>query len=195
MNATSDSAIPPVASPRRRGILILIATIFIVAGVLWAVYYTLVLARQEVTDDSYVNANKVVVSSQVAGTVVAVNTDDTQLVRAGQVLVRLDPADAATALSRAGNLLAQAVRQVRSISGRGCPPAPRKGASGLAGNRVEPSRAGITITRSAITAGPSRARHAPLCNARDREYAARRAAAADRRVPPRTARLSAPRRA
>jgi membrane fusion protein (multidrug efflux system) len=113
MNATSDTAVAPTANPKRRGILILIATIFLVAGVLWAVYYELVLSRQEETDDSYVNANKVVVSSQVAGTVVAVGTDDTQLVRAGQVLVRLDPTDAATALSRAGNLLAQAVRQVR----------------------------------------------------------------------------------
>jgi membrane fusion protein (multidrug efflux system) len=113
MNATSDTAIPPTASPKRRGILILIATVFIVVGLLWAVYYALVLSQREVTDDSYVNANKVVVSAQVAGTVVAVSTDDTQLVRAGQVLVRLDPVDAATALSRAGNLLAQAVRQVR----------------------------------------------------------------------------------
>ena len=113
MNATSDNAIAPTAGPKRRGILILIATIFIVAGVLWAIYYELVLSRQEETDDAYVNANKVVVSSQVTGTVVAVGADDTQLVRAGQVLVRLDPVDAETVLSRAGNALAQAVRQVR----------------------------------------------------------------------------------
>jgi membrane fusion protein (multidrug efflux system) len=55
----------------------------------------------------------VVISSQVQGTVVAVLTDDTQLVKAGQVLVRLDPVDAETALNRASSSLAQTVRQVR----------------------------------------------------------------------------------
>ena len=113
MNATPETVTPPTANPKRRGILILIAVVFIIAGVLWAIYYETVLSRQEETDDAYVSANRVVVSSQVAGTVIAVGTDDTQLVKAGQVLVRLDPTDAATALSRAGNALAQAVRQVR----------------------------------------------------------------------------------
>ncbi len=44
---------------------------------------------------------------------VAVLADDTQLVKAGQVLVRLDPIDAETALSRSASALAQTVRQVR----------------------------------------------------------------------------------
>jgi membrane fusion protein, multidrug efflux system len=60
-----------------------------------------------------VNGNKVVISAQISGTVIAVLADDTQLVKAGQVLVRLDPIDAETALSRAGSALAQTVRQVR----------------------------------------------------------------------------------
>jgi membrane fusion protein (multidrug efflux system) len=93
--------------------MLLLAAFFIVAAVLWGLYWLLVLSKREVTDDAYVNGNKVVVSPQVSGTVIAVLTDDTQLVRAGQVLVRLDPTDAATALSRAGDALAQAVRQVR----------------------------------------------------------------------------------
>jgi membrane fusion protein (multidrug efflux system) len=84
-----------------------------VLGLLWLLYWVFVLSKREDTDDAYVNGNKVILSSQVAGTVIAVLTDDTQPVRAGQVLVRLDPTDAATALSRAGNTLAQAVREVR----------------------------------------------------------------------------------
>jgi membrane fusion protein (multidrug efflux system) len=55
----------------------------------------------------------VTISSQVQGTVIAVLADDTQRVEAGQVLVRLDPTDAQTALSRAASVLAQTVRQVR----------------------------------------------------------------------------------
>ncbi len=112
MNANTESLTPSTPN-RRRWILLLIAAIFIVIGVLWAAYWVLVLSKRERTDDAYVNGNQVVISAQVSGTVIAVLTDDTQLVNAGQVLVRLDPVDAQTALSRAASALAQAVRQVR----------------------------------------------------------------------------------
>jgi membrane fusion protein (multidrug efflux system) len=113
MNATIES--PPTNPPKskRRRILLLIAFIFIVLGALWAAYWVLVLSKREKTDDAYVNGNRVVISAQVSGTVIAVLVDDTQLVKAGQVLVKLDPVDAQTALSRAASALAQAVRQVR----------------------------------------------------------------------------------
>ncbi len=115
MNANVESSAPASAPPngKRRNILILIAVIFIVLGALWAAYWVLVLAKREQTDDAYVNGNKVVISAQVSGTVIAVLADDTQLVKAGQALVRLDPLDAETALSRAASALAQTVRQVR----------------------------------------------------------------------------------
>jgi membrane fusion protein (multidrug efflux system) len=110
-NIESPATNPP--NGKRRRILLLIAAIFIVLGALWAAYWTLVLAKREKTDDAYVNGNKVVISAQVSGTVIAVLADDTQLVKAGQVLVKLDPIDAQTALSRAASALAQTVRQVR----------------------------------------------------------------------------------
>jgi membrane fusion protein, multidrug efflux system len=113
MNANIESSAPNPANGKRRRILLLIAVIFIVIGALWAAYWTLVLAKREKTDDAYVNGNKVVISAQISGTVIAVLADDTQLVKAGQVLVKLDPIDAQTALSRAVSALAQAVRQVR----------------------------------------------------------------------------------
>ena len=115
MNATLESAAPAAAptNGRRRNILLLIAVIFIVLGLLWGTYWVLVLAKREQTDDAYVNGNKVVISAQVSGTVIAVLADDTQLVEAGQVLVRLDPVDAETGLSRTSSSLAQTVRQVR----------------------------------------------------------------------------------
>jgi len=99
MNAnveTAATASAPTNGGKRRNILLLIAAIFIVLGVLWGAYWVLVLAKREQTDDAYVNGNKVVISAQIAGTVVAVLADDTQLVKAGQVLVRLDPIDAET---------------------------------------------------------------------------------------------------
>jgi membrane fusion protein (multidrug efflux system) len=113
MNANTESLAPNPANGKRRRILTVIALIFIGIGALAAVYWVLVLSKREKTDDAYVNGNKVTISAQVAGTVVAVLADDTQLVKAGQVLVKLDPIDAETALSRSANALAQTVRQVR----------------------------------------------------------------------------------
>jgi membrane fusion protein, multidrug efflux system len=113
MNANVEPVAPAPVNGKRRRILILIALIFIVLGMAWGAYWVLVLAKREQTDDAYVNGNKVVISAQVSGTVIAVLADDTQLVEAGQVLVRLDPVDAETGLSRTASSLAQTVRQVR----------------------------------------------------------------------------------
>ncbi len=113
MNATPETPVATSgASPRRR-ILTLIAVLFVTVGLLWLLYWITVLAKRQETDDAYVNGDRVLVSAQVPGTVVAVLTDDTQFVEAGQELVRLDPTDAATSLSRAASQLGQAVRQVR----------------------------------------------------------------------------------
>jgi membrane fusion protein, multidrug efflux system len=119
MNANVEPPLPAApangtpANGKRRRILLIIAAVFIGIGVLWALYWVLVLSKRERTDDAYVNGNKVIITSQVPGTVVAVLADDTQLVRAGQVLVRLDPVDAAVNLARSTSALAQTVRQVR----------------------------------------------------------------------------------
>jgi membrane fusion protein, multidrug efflux system len=67
------------------------------------------------TDNAYVAGNVLQITPQVGGTVIAVNTDETDFVRAGQVLVKLDPADARVALEQAQSQLAQTVREVRSV--------------------------------------------------------------------------------
>jgi membrane fusion protein, multidrug efflux system len=114
MNTAENADIPP--NGKRRRILLIVATVFIVVGIAWLLYWLLVLSVRERTDDAYVNGNKVVVSSQVPGTVVAIAADDNQLVTAGQILVRLDPTDAESAVNRAASALAQAVRQIRQQS-------------------------------------------------------------------------------
>jgi membrane fusion protein, multidrug efflux system len=113
MNANVEPAAAAPTNGKRTRILILISVIFIVLGVLWGAYWVLVLSKRERTDDAYVGGNRVVISAQISGTVIAVLADDTQLVKAGQVLVRLDPVDADTSLSRTSSALAQTVRQVR----------------------------------------------------------------------------------
>lgn len=113
MNANTESLTENPGNGKRRRILGVIALIFIGIGALCAAYWILVLSKRERTDDAYVNGNIVTISAQVSGTVIAVLADDTQLVNPGQVLVKLDPTDAETALSRSANALAQTVRQVR----------------------------------------------------------------------------------
>src|ERR1700726_1224950 len=112
MNSTVET-LPEAPAGKRRKVLVIIALVFIVIGLLWGLFWLLVLSKRERTDDAYVNGNKVVISAQISGTVIAVLADDTQLAKAGQVLVRLDPVDADTSLARASSALAQTVRQVR----------------------------------------------------------------------------------
>ena len=73
----------------------------------------------ESTDDGYVNGDVVQVTSEVPGTVLALNVDDTQFVEAGQPLLELDPADAKIAEENAEADLARAVRQVRGLFAQG----------------------------------------------------------------------------
>jgi len=98
---------------KRRIILIVIAAVFVLAGIGWYLLHVFVFSLRETTDDAYVSGNQVSVSSQIAGTVTGVLADDTQLVKTGQVLVKLDPTDAEVALAKARSALANAVRQVR----------------------------------------------------------------------------------
>jgi membrane fusion protein, multidrug efflux system len=84
------------------------------AAAAYGAYYWLYLSHYESTDNAYVQANVVQVTPQVSGTVIAINADDTDFVKAGQSLVRLDPADAQVALEQAEAQLAQTVREVRT---------------------------------------------------------------------------------
>jgi membrane fusion protein (multidrug efflux system) len=86
-----------------------------IAAIAYGVYWALVLNHYESTDNAYVQGNVVQLTPQVGGTVVAINADDTDHVSAGQLLVRLDPADAQVALEQAEAQLAQAVREVRTL--------------------------------------------------------------------------------
>ena len=101
-------------NPRRRRLMILGAVV-LVLGVAYAAYQLLHGRFYEDTDDAYVAADVIQITSEVAGTVSSVLVDDTQHVERGQVLVELDRADAQIALAAAQAELARTVRQVRSL--------------------------------------------------------------------------------
>src|SRR6202008_1123915 len=94
-NAAAPAGGPPNNGKRRR-IMTFVAVGFAAFGLLWFIFWYFVLSERERTDDAYVTGNQLTVSAQVAGTVVGVAVDNTDLVTAGQVLVRLDPTDAET---------------------------------------------------------------------------------------------------
>jgi membrane fusion protein (multidrug efflux system) len=110
---TNDSGMAAKDPAKRRRILLVVAGVFILAGVAWFLLWFFVLSTREKTDNAYVGGNQVAISAQVPGTVVAILADDTDHVEAGQVLVRLDNTDAEVRLQQASSSLAKAVRGVR----------------------------------------------------------------------------------
>ncbi|WP_273804626.1 multidrug efflux MFS transporter periplasmic adaptor subunit EmrA [Providencia rettgeri] len=98
---------------QRRNALMFLTFIFIAIGVGWGIYWYLVLRHYESTDNAYVAGNQVQIQSQVSGSVMTVNVDNTDFVQSGTVLVELDPRDAELALDKAKTELANSVRQTR----------------------------------------------------------------------------------
>ena len=98
---------------KRRRLMLLAIAFFVLVGIAYGGYHYWESRRYASTDDAYVQGNLVQVTPQVGGTVVAIDADDTALVKAGQPLVQLDGADTHVALQQAEAALAQAVRQVR----------------------------------------------------------------------------------
>jgi membrane fusion protein (multidrug efflux system) len=116
MNSPAIPAGPsPTGNPARTKALLAVVAVIAVCAIAYGVYWALVLNHFESTDNAYVQADVVQLTPQVTGTVVAIQAEDTDRVKAGQWLVRLDAADAKVALEAAQADLAQAVRQVRTL--------------------------------------------------------------------------------
>ena len=99
----------------RAVVMALVIGVLLVLGAVWALYWFIVLRGHESTDNAYVQAPVVQITPQLAGTVIEVLADDTDIVKAGEPLVRLDPADAQLALARAEAHLGQTVREVSTL--------------------------------------------------------------------------------
>ena len=116
--AASVQPVKPARSAaqiKRKKALTALATVAVLAGLVWGAYEYLVASHYESTDNAYVQGNVIQITPQIGGTVKAVMADDTDFVKAGQALVQLDPADAKVALDQTEAALAQAVRQARTL--------------------------------------------------------------------------------
>jgi membrane fusion protein (multidrug efflux system) len=117
MEANTATAPPPAGffQSRRGRWLVIVTVVFALIGLLAFGYWYFHARYYQDTDDAYVAGDLVNVMSQVSGTVVSIGADETDLVEAGQELVKLDNTDAEIALRDSEARLARAVRQTRTV--------------------------------------------------------------------------------
>ena len=115
-NTADTSAVQAPPANNKRGFLMrLLLIVLVVVAIAWTTWYFLVGRWYESTDDAYVNGNIVLITPRIAGTVISIRADDGDLVKQGDVMVRLDKSDADVALQRAAANLGTTVRRVRGL--------------------------------------------------------------------------------
>jgi len=111
--SASPPSVPPPTSRRRN--LKILAGVVIICAAGYGSYWYWHARFFESTDDCYVDGDIAQVTTEIPGTVIQLDADDTQFVTRGQRLLKLDPADAEVAVSNAEANLARAVRTVRAL--------------------------------------------------------------------------------
>src|SRR5258705_13214770 len=92
------------AHPYAAAMVAIVAVIVIAAGAMWWRH----LIQYESTDDAFVDARTVAVSSQISGAIIDLPVVDNQFVNVDTVLVRIDPRDYEAAVAQAKAQVAQA---------------------------------------------------------------------------------------
>jgi len=109
---------------------------------------------RESTDDAQIDGHIYSVTSRVGGTVIAVNFDENEQIKQGEVLAQLDPKDYQVALQRAQAELADANANARAAN-TGVPIT-----STTSTSNVATARANLNAAQKAVDAAQARAREA-----------------------------------
>jgi membrane fusion protein (multidrug efflux system) len=109
--AAAQETAPSTRRTRRRWALFALLPLALIAGGYWYVTGGQLMS----TDDAYVEADKVGISTDVSGTVAEVGVSENQNVSAGQVLYRLDSRQLQIALDNAKANLAQTKLLIESM--------------------------------------------------------------------------------
>ncbi len=102
----------PDQSKKRRKIVGIFSIICLLVMTGAFFFWLFIFRFIEYTDDAYVEGNQVFITPLKPGFITAIHTDDTFLVKKGQLLVDLDKTDAMISLDKAKKNLAQVVREV-----------------------------------------------------------------------------------
>jgi membrane fusion protein (multidrug efflux system) len=98
-------AVPPAAANsglrKRNALLLAVAGTVAASALAVGAHWVLVGAHTVSTDNAYVGASTALINAQIMGPVAEVLASDAQTVHRGDVLVKLDPADAELALAKA----------------------------------------------------------------------------------------------
>jgi membrane fusion protein (multidrug efflux system) len=97
----------------RKTWLVRLALAVVVIGVIYAIWYLLVGRNHVGTDNAYVNAEIAQVTPLISAQATEVLVTDTQAVKRGDILVKLDPTNARIAVAQAEADLAEAKRRFR----------------------------------------------------------------------------------
>ena len=112
MSTQSPASSVSGAASRHSGPVVFIGAGLILIALL-ALWYGYQVGNER-TEDAYVDGNAVQVTSQITGTVTGIGADNTDYVRAGDPVVRLNPVDAEIQFERSKAALARATRMART---------------------------------------------------------------------------------
>jgi membrane fusion protein (multidrug efflux system) len=136
-----------ISTTLKQRLPLIVAVIVGLAVIIGGTFWWLGNQRWETTDNAFVQADTTIVSPQISGYVVEVLVRDNQRVEPGQILVRLDDADARARLAEAeanlqaliaaiGNVDARAAQEQAMIASRAAGVAQARAQAGLADSQV-----------------------------------------------------------
>ena len=102
-----------VGNAKRKRLLTWLGTAVVIGTVAYGAYYGLVASHYVSTDNAYVGTDTAQVNALVSGPVATISVSETQAVKAGDVLLTIDDADAKIAVAQAQAALALAQRHVQ----------------------------------------------------------------------------------
>ncbi|MCS3451714.1 MULTISPECIES: HlyD family secretion protein [Bradyrhizobium] len=104
--AASPAAAPAPKSGKRKFVMMGVVGLLALAAASYAAYYLMVGRFYVSTDDAYVRANNSMLGARVAGHIAAILPGDNALVRAGNVIFRIDDGDYRIAVDAARTRIA-----------------------------------------------------------------------------------------
>ncbi|MBK6800825.1 MAG: HlyD family secretion protein [Novosphingobium sp.] len=136
-DATALEAAAPPAPRRRWGRLALMLSLPLLMLIAGVIYWQSLQGRVS-TDNAYVHLDKVSVSAQVGGKIVEVRVKEDDLVKAGDLLFRIDPEPFQLQLAQADASIAGAQASQASLAG----------ASALSGAEISAAQESIAFART-----------------------------------------------